>query len=288
MVVLLGGAVASIALAIMKLVVGLRTNSVCIMLDSTNSFIDVLSGVLGATAFALLFSKKNANALYGYGRGEYVAGFLVSVLTLCQSVVFCYESLTRLTMPTPVWFSAKHCVIICVALVIKVAMSVAYSITERKVHSVTVRAICLDSYLDIGITATSIIVFAVSSKVNFTVDAIFGIVLSVVIFFFGIRMLLANYKLLLGRKATEEQKKAIADAAAQFGVEKIGKITLHDYGFDHTIGTAEAVIPVEELASAMEICRALEKELLLKTNMEITIVPMTPIVTNTKEGHHEE
>ena len=58
-VLLVAGCIAlSLGLAIAKMYVGLRSNSLVIMLDSVNSFFDVATGVVTLVAFCVLFHPR--------------------------------------------------------------------------------------------------------------------------------------------------------------------------------------------------------------------------------------
>ena len=96
--------VINIALATIKTYVGLSSNSLCIMLDGTNSFFDVITCLVTLVVFIFLLVPRNEKAPYGYGRGEYLAGFIVAVVSVIVGGLFFIRSLNRMAMPEPVWF----------------------------------------------------------------------------------------------------------------------------------------------------------------------------------------
>lgn len=227
----------NIALAIIKMYVGLSSNSLCIMLDATNSFFDIITCIVTLIVFIFLLVPKSEKAPFGYGRGEYLAGFIVAVVSVVVGGLFFVRSLNRMAMPEPVWFGWQNCVLISVAVPIKVAIGATYYVANKKIKSKAIKAIMLDSFLDTGVTATSLISFAVSSRVNYAVDAVFGIVISIVIVIVGIKMVIENVRaIVLGDNATEE-KQAIDQACAIRKIKPI-KVILHDYGYGTKVGNA--------------------------------------------------
>ena len=64
------GIVVNVALALIKTYVGLSSNSLCIMLDAVNSFMDILTAIVSAIAFCTLLIPRSEKAPYGYGRTE--------------------------------------------------------------------------------------------------------------------------------------------------------------------------------------------------------------------------
>ena len=229
------GIVVNVALALIKTYVGLSSNSLCIMLDAVNSFMDILTAIVSAVAFCTLLIPRSEKAPYGYGRAEYLAGFIVAATSVVVGGLFLIRSLNRMAMPEPVWFGVESCVLISVTVPVKAGLGVAYYYADKKMNSATFRALALDSFLDVGVTVTSIVAFAVSARVDYAADAIVGIVVSVAIIVFAIKAVAENVKsVVLGDGATEE-KKVILNECEKEGVTVL-KMNLHDYGYGSKTG----------------------------------------------------
>lgn len=234
--------VCNIGLAFVKLYVGLAVNSLMIMLDAINSFFDILTAIATAVAFSLLFLNINEKAPFGYGRSEYVAGFVVATVSVVLGGVFFMRSLNRLAMPEPLYFGVQYCILISVALAVKIGLAVMLALANKKYKSKALSALMLDSFLDIGITATSLVSFAVSAYVNYAVDAIFGIVVSIVIVIYGVLMIADNLKSVVVGDKCKEEKDALKSAFEQVeGVLSVEQIAVHDYGFAHKAAVVEIV-----------------------------------------------
>ncbi len=239
-IILIIAIVCNIALAFVKLYVGLAANSLMIMLDAVNSFFDILTAIATLVAFALLFVKFTEKAPFGYGRSEYVAGFVVATVSVVLGGVFLMRSLNRIAMPEPLYFGITYCILISVALLVKVGLAVMFTLANRKFHSKALSALMLDSFLDVGITATSLVSFAISSQVNYAVDAIVGIVVSIAVIIFGVIMIADNLRsVVVGDKCKDEIELVRSTFSGIDGVKNVGKIILHDYGFSSKIGTVE-------------------------------------------------
>ena len=147
-VLLVAGCIAlSLGLAIAKMYVGLRSNSLVIMLDSVNSFFDVATGVVTLVAFCVLFHPRTDRHPYGFGRGEYLSGFVVSAVTVVMGGAFLIRSVNRLAMAEPVYYRLSSMIIILVALVVKIGMAVAYGLVNRRIRSYALRAFSIASLL---------------------------------------------------------------------------------------------------------------------------------------------
>lgn len=258
LILLAAGTAVNIALAIIKMYVGLSSNSLTIMLDSMNSFFDIITCAITILAFCLLLRKKNENFPHGYGRSEYLASFIVAVVSAVVGGLFFFRSLNRMAMPEPVWFGVQSCVLVGIGIPLKLAIGLGYHFANRKLRSKAIAAIELDSYLDVGITTTSLISYAVSGVVDYAVDAIFGIVLSVVIVIFAIKMIYSSVRsVVLGDVDLAAQEKIRAAALNQPCVKEVKEVSLHDYGYGEKVATIVAVM--EEGATLTDVNEARER-----------------------------
>lgn len=276
-VLLIIGIAVNAVLAGVKLYVGMSTNSLTIMLDATNSFFDVLTSIVTLLAFAVLFIPRSEGAPFGYGRSEYLAGFVVAVVSAVVGGLFFMRSLNRLAMPEPVWYGWESCVLIAVTIPVKIALAVFYYIKNKKLRSKAISAIALDCCLDVGITSASLVAFAVSARVDYAADAIFGIVISIVVLVFAIKMIADNIKSVVKGDGAEEEREIVKKfVKADTRIKRIGNIMLHDYGFGAKVGTAEVVFKDGTDIKAIE---SVERELfdVIKDECgaEVRLVPLS-------------
>ena len=249
------GIIVNIALAAIKMYVGLASNSLCIMLDAMNSFLDTLTCIVTLIVFIVLLAPKSESAPHGYGRGEYLAGFIVAVVSVVMGGFFFIRSINRMAMPEPVYYG----------LPIKLGMGLMYYFANKKIRSQAIRAVMLDSFLDLGITATSVVAFAVTTRVDYAVDAIVGIVMSIVIIAIGIKMVVENVRAIVVGDGAKEEKKAVEQVCQDNGVT-LEKTDIHDYGYGAKVGNA--YISANEGIDTQK----LHDDVLAASNADITFV----------------
>lgn len=271
------GIAINVALAIIKMYVGLSSNSLTIMLDATNSFFDVITGIITVVAFAVLFIPRSKKAPFGYGRSEYLAGFIVAVVSAVVGGMFFIQSLNRLAMPEPIWFGWQNCVLISIAVPIKLVLGIFYYIRNKKLKSKAIAAIVLDCFLDTGITSASLVSFAISSNVDYAVDAIFGMVISILVLVFAIKMIIDNVKSVVqGDGCAEEGEALIEVCNADNRIKRIGEISLHDYGHGAKAGTAQVVfadgVDLEEIKRAET---EIHEKLIEMCGLDLWLVPLS-------------
>ena len=233
------GIVLNLGLALCKLFFGLSANSLCILLDSTNGFFDTLTGIVTAVAFVLVALAPTEKFPYGFGRSEYLAGFIIAVATAVMGVTFLLESLNRLAMPEPVWFGLPSTIMLAVSIVVKFGYSLAITLCNKELRSKTLRAIAIDGFLDVGITSATLISFTLSAYLRYAIDSFFGIGISIVVLAFSIKLIVDAVRTVLGNNDMKEERDALdALCAAEPVIEELNSVYLHDYGYRAKYGIA--------------------------------------------------
>lgn len=269
--VLIGLAI-NVALAGVKLYVGLKTNSLTIMLDATNSTFDVVTAMVTAVAFAALLAPVSERARYGYGRCEYLASFIVAAASVAVGVIFFVRSLNRLAMPEMVWFGVESLTIMIVAVFFKFGLGLLYLFMNKKIKSSALTALMLDSFLDTGISAATVVSYALSGNVYYSVDSIVGIVLSVVVIAFAFKMFVDSVRILTVGDGCVEEYAFINDYFALLPQKcEVKSIELHDYGYCRKVGTTEVMSNIPH-AEAEEIAKKAEWEIENKTGAKVTVI----------------
>lgn len=267
-----GGAAINLALALTKLYVGLSTNSVSIMSDAVNNFTDIAACTVVILAFGLAFRGADKKHPYGYGRVEYIAGFVTSVIVTLVGVSFAYSALSRMAMPTPVWFKWTYFWIVAITIAVKLLMGLMYSRVNKKLNSPAIKALIIDSFLDTGVTSMALISFLLMQYSGARLDAIFGLIISIFIIAGGIKLIRSTGGELIGSGADDETERSIKDIAeTHFGV-KAGKLILHNYGFSGSLGTLE-IMHEDGIASAIKLSEEIISEINKKINICIQIIP---------------
>ena len=180
-------------------------------------------------------------------------------------------------MPEPVWYGWQSCVLISVAIPIKIALAVFYFLKNKKLKSKAIAAIALDCCLDIGITSASLVAFAISSEVDYAADAIFGIIISIAVLVFAIKMIADNIKSVVKGDGSEEERAIIKKRVKEdIRIKRIGNITVHDYGFGAKAGTAEVVFKPEiTLDEVKQAEREIRDAVMTECGAEIWLIPLS-------------
>jgi cation diffusion facilitator family transporter len=141
---------AAVLLTVMKLVVGLMTNSLGILSEAAHSGLDLLAALI--TFFAVSVSDKppDEDHQYGHGKMENVSALFETILLLATCGWIIWEAVQRLvTRSSHVEANVWSYAVIAVAIVIDYSRSRALSRVAKKHHSQALEADALHFSSDI-------------------------------------------------------------------------------------------------------------------------------------------
>lgn len=228
--VLIFAGIVNFFLFFVKFYIGVRTNSLCIYTDSINNLMDTLSLCLALIGVAFINKPATECFRYGFGRMEDVTSFIMSLIMTAAGFGFAYSSLGRLMTPVPVWFFSKYAIIIGATCLVKLVLGIVFAYKHKKTGSAVLKTVMLDSFLDCGITAVTLVSFTLSNSLGITLDAILGLTISIIIAVMGIRLILSSVAELIGQHHGEYEK-AVLEIIANINENiVVNEISIHTYG----------------------------------------------------------
>ncbi len=234
-----------------KLYVGLSSNSISIYSDGVNNFFDSLTGIL---SFALLISlarQTNPLAAYRTKKTEQLLSFIISVTVAFSAFYFAYNSLERLTYPTPVSFAVKYLTIILVTAAVKLIMFALLRLYAKKSGSAVVGLISLDSLLDFFITSVTALTLILSVDGKYAFDALCGMGISGVILFTAVKNIISALSFLMESPA-KEKREALAELLEGIDIKAVS--------FNLSEEKEEVYIKINAAEETESLAREIEKE----------------------------
>lgn len=228
--VLIFAGVVNFFLFFIKFYIGIRTNSQCIYTDSINNLMDTLSLILALIGISFINKPATPRFKHGLGRMEDLTTFIMSLIMTTAGLGFAYSSLGRLMTPVPVWYFTKYAVIIGATCLVKLVLGIIFTYKCKKENSVVLKTVMLDSFLDCGITAVTLISFTLSNSVGFVLDGVFGLIISIIIAIAGIRLIISSVAELIGQHHEEYEKKILEIIADTDENIVVNDLAIHTYG----------------------------------------------------------
>ena len=282
------GITVNVLLATMKLVIGLLSSSVSIIADSANNFSDAGSSIITLVSFKLSSKPADKDHPFGHARLEYVASMIVSFLILIVGSELFLDSaktLLGLSEVTQAHISTLTIVILAVSIAFKLWLGIFQTKIGKRINSGVIKASGTDSLAD-AISTSAVLVSSIIIKVTnwYYLDAIMGIVISILVFIAGINILNETKNAILGEAPIDETVDGIKAIVAQFP-EILGThdLMVHNYGPHHFIASFHAEVDGnEDIYYLHDVIDNVERKINNELNILCTI-HMDPVVTDDEE-----
>ncbi|MBR3864546.1 MAG: cation transporter [Clostridia bacterium] len=275
------GIVLNALLFLAKLIAGIVTGAISVIADALNNLTDAGSSLITFIGFKLSSKPTDKEHPFGHGRMEYVAGFVVSMLIFLVAFELAKESITKLITPTELDFSILAVVILALSILVKLYMFTYNYSTAKKIKSSAMKATATDCLTDCISTTVILATLIVYKFTNFNIDAIAGLLVSVLIFYAGFTNAKETIDLLIGTAPDPEYVQKIAEKVLSIeGIIGIHDLIVHNYGPGRQIISMHAEVDAEE-----NVNEAHDKidnaEIILEREFNcIAVIHMDPIVQN--------
>lgn len=277
------GIITNVFLAIFKVILGLITNSIAVILDAINNFSDALSSVVTIVGAKLASKAPDKKHPMGYGRIEYLSSMVVSAIVLYAGITSFVESVKKIFNPQIAQYSTVSIFIIGVAVVVKFILGKYVKKQGKKVNSGALIASGADSIFD-SILSTSVFISAIIYTIwNISLEAYVGVLLSAFIIKAGIEMMTETIGNIIGQRQDAEISKRIKEIINE-EKQVIGAydLVLFNYGPNKYYATVHLELPDNMTVDEVD---QLTRKLQLKVynQMEIILIGVGVYSFNTKD-----
>ena len=249
-----------------KLYIGLRSNSFCIYTDSINNLMDTVSAILGFIGVAFTVKNSTDEHPLGFGRMEYVTSFIMSAIMVFAGVSFCFSSLERFFAPTPVWYYENFVIVLALTCLVKLTLGICFAIYGKREKSPILKTVTLDSFLDCGITAISLVSLTLSEKIGFALDAFLGLAISIMIMISGLRLVVTSLSHIIGKRDRNTEKMIVSKIFEIDSNVKIRSVVIHNYGAESI--WADLVLSIEDHTQIPIIQQNIKSSININTTIE--------------------
>ncbi|MFC2385336.1 MAG: cation diffusion facilitator family transporter [Candidatus Nanosyncoccus sp.] len=203
------GIVTNILLAVFKMVIGLLSNSIAIVLDAVNNISDVASSVITIVGTKLAGKEPDKKHPFGHGRIEYLSAMVIAVIILYAGTTSLIESVKQIIKPETPDYNFTSLIIIAVAVVVKIVLGFYVKKIGRKVKSDSLINSGADATMDAVISFSTLIAAVIFMSFGLALEAYLGTIISIIIIKSGIGMLKGMISQLLGEQNDVEMAKNI-------------------------------------------------------------------------------
>lgn len=272
------GIICNIFLFAIKILIGIFTASITIVVDAINNLTDAGSSVLTFVGFKLASKPADRKHPFGHAKYENVMGLIISIITLVVGIIFAKSCFEKIIAPVDLIINFWTYLILIIAILVKIFMLVMYRNFAKSIDSEALKASANDSKLDIVTSSTILVSMIIMGIFKINIDGYVGLAVSIFVIYSGIKQILETISPLISEKPERKLVNKIKKALSSFdGIESFHDLLIHSYGVDSTFASVHIEVPASSnLLDVHELIDKIERyfEDTLNINLTIQIDPI--------------
>ena len=278
------GIFCNVLLFAVKFTIGFLMKSLAVTADAFNNLSDAASSVSSFIGVKMASKPADADHPFGHGRIEYIAALIVSFLVMEVGLSFLKNSIGKLMNPEEIIFEWVPFLILVLSIGVKFWMGVFNRKLGKRIDSKVMLATAADSMGDVITTGATVLSILICTFTSINVDAVAGIVVSVIVMWAGFSIAKETLEPLIGQSVPKELYQQITEAVEAYdGILGTHDLIVHNYGPNHSMASIHAEVPNDvDIEVSHEIIDRIEREVSKKLKLFL-VIHMDPVETRNQE-----
>lgn len=278
------GIVSNTVLCVFKILVGILSGSVAIVADAVNNLSDAASSIVTVFGFKLSNRPADREHPYGHERYEYIAAFIIAFAVVLIGALLLKQSIEKIITPEGITVSVYTYVVLAVAIVLKIVQGLLYRDFGKSINSEALRASAADSRNDVFTTIAVLISTIVIDTTGVNIDGYAGLVVSIVIIVFSLKLLKDTVNPLLGTVPDKALVGKIAEKLSSYEVVLgFHDLMIHSYGPAITYASVHVEVDAKENVIEMhDAIDNIERDFMNDMNVHL-VIHMDPVTIGDPE-----
>jgi len=225
------GLIGNTFLFVIKLVVGIMSNSLALLSDAFNSLTDIISALFIFIAVRISSKKPDRDHPFGHRRAEPIAGLIVAVLAGILAFEILKEGILNLFHTRETTVGPLAIIVLAVTIIIKVFMARYFRRVGKEIRSPAISASAIDSQNDILVSVVALVGVLGAMAGLMYLDSIAALLIALWIFKSGFEIGKENIDYLMGRSPDSEMINNVKKRARSIkGVLALNDVRAHYVG----------------------------------------------------------
>lgn len=278
------GICCNILLFLVKMAIGLFSNSISVMADAFNNLSDAASSIIGFIGVKMAEKPADEEHPFGHGRIEYISAFIVAFLVIQVGFSLFKTSIGKIRDPEPMSFHGITVVILLISIGVKLWMGLFNGKLGKRIDSKVMMATAADSLGDVTTTSATIVSLLVFGIWGANLDGIIGLIVSVVVMYAGYNIAKDTLAPLIGEAIDPEVYRKISSFVESYdGIIGSHDLIVHNYGPSRSMASIHAEVPSDvDIEASHEVIDRIERDALKKMNLFL-VIHMDPVEVNNEQ-----
>ena len=273
------GVVGNIFLLIIKLIIGIFTNSQAMIGDALNSAGDIFASVMTFIGNKIASKDADDDHNLGHGKAEYIYSMFISIIMFLMTYGIISGSIKSFFHPEKYIFSWGLLVVCLITIFVK---SILYFYTRslyKKHKNLLLDANSKDHRNDCVLTSLNLVACVFSANGVYFVDGIVGIIIGVWIFFVAFDIFKTSYDVLMDKCISDETKQKVYEIISRHDeIKNVIHFNSTPVGYQYQISFTIYVDGNMSTFDSHKIANDLEKEIDKEIDeIFLTVIHVNPI-----------
>lgn len=276
------GVIGNIFLFIIKIIVGIISNSQAMIADAMNSASDILSSIMTFIGNKVSSKEADEDHNLGHGKAEYIYSMLISITMIILGLTILYDSVLSIFITNEYNFTIWLVVVCLVTILTKMLLYIYTNKIGKKYNNLLVEANSKDHRNDCLITLFNLIAAILSLFRVKYIDGIVGLGISLWIVYTGFKIFKDSYDVLMDKTISIETKeKVLKIIEGHDEVLKINHFNATPVGYLYQVSFSIFVDGNLSTFKSHDIANKLEREIERKIpEIYLTIIHVNPMKVN--------
>lgn len=270
------GIVANLFLFIIKILIGLASQSQGLLADAINSGTDIFNSVMTYVGNKLASKPRDKEHPFGHGKVEYVFSLIISLCMLVLSFKILQNSITAIIMKQELIFSMYLIFVCIITILIKISLFIYTKKLGKQHENLLITAASEDHRNDVFLTSATLIGIICSKFGVYYIDGIVGIIISVWIAYVALKLFISAYDVLIDTGMNDSLKEKIINVINKCNICSVDSIISSPIGINYILLIEISVDESITLEEAHSIAEKIKKKVCKIEKIVDAIVHVNP------------
>jgi len=272
------GIIGNLFLLIIKSIMGVISHSQAMIADAANSAGDIFASLMTFIGNKIASEPSDETHNFGHGKAEYVFSLFISISMLFVSSKLMYDSAFTLIYGKTFIFSWFLVLVCIITLITKLCLYLYTRKLYKKYEDLLLKANMTDHRNDCILTLGTLTSILFSLLNIYFLDGIVGIIISVWIFYTGIKIFIESYNVLMDKSLDTNTKDIILDLIDTYKeIKKVDEIYSTPIGYQYIVTITIYVDGNLTTFDSHKIADELEKNITAIDIISHAIIHVNPI-----------
>ena len=272
------GILGNIFLLIIKVIVGILSHSQAMIADSANSAGDIFASLMTYIGNKISSEPSDESHNFGHGKAEYLFSLFIRFSMLFISSKLLYNSFFSLIYRNTFIFSWFLVLVCLITIITKYCLYLYTRKLYKQYNDLLLKSNMIDHRNDCILTCGTLISILFGLIGYFWLDSIVGIIISIWIFYTGIKIFIESYNVLMDKSIDSKTKDIILDLINAYDeIKKVDEIYSTPVGYQYIITITICVDGNMSTFDSHKIADELEKSIKTLNTVSYAIIHVNPI-----------